>query len=687
MYKVCVDIGGTFTDAIIWDDKDNLTESKVATTPSDFSQGILDILSDAANSCGKSPEQFISEVELIIHGTTVATNALVTRNVAKTALITSRGFRDIIEIRRCLKIETKSMYEAFIPPYESIVPRYLRFVIDEVTRTTGEILKPVDQEELKGIIEKIKKEAVEAIAICLINSYVNPENEKIVEDICNRELDGVFVTCSSDVLPTMGEYARESTSIICACIGPIVSRYMTNLEEKLKRAGFKGQLLIMQANQFAQSVPALIRKPVYLVGSGPAAAPAGAAYLGKVIGEPNFITADMGGTTLDAALTANGEVALATGHWHGEERIGVKVADVSSIGAGGGSIAWFNSLELLSVGPQSASADPGPACYGKGGDEPTVTDAALILGYLPADYFCGGKIKLDINLAKAAVSKIADRINATIEEAAQAIFTTINFEMTNEIARISTRMGHDVRDFSLLACGGGGAMCGAFWADLLGMKKVIVPKYSPSFCAWSMFTLDIGRDYVRSYIRQLNVADPEEINKLYKEMEVEALEELKVFSVSRKDLLIRRSVDVRYSGQYHEIEVDFPIGKIILKDVEQLAEEFHSKHEKLYTFSLPWVPIELINLRLIAKIGGKKVDVKKILVGKKDPSAALKRKRFCYFGGKYLETPIYDSDKLKAGNNIRGPAIIEVSTTTTVIPQGFQCEIDSYGNYIIMRRS
>lgn len=686
MFKVCVDIGGTFTDSIIWDDKGNLTESKVPTTPSDFSQGILDSLADAAKVYGMPTEQFISELELVIHGTTVATNALITRNVARTALITSKGFRDIIEMRRSLKIETKSMYEAFIPPYEPIVPRYLRFVIDEVTRTTGEILKPVHEGEVKAIIEKIKKEGVEAIAICLINSYVNPENEKKVGEICRRELKEVFVTCSSDILPTMGEYARESTCIISACVGPIVSRYMTNLETKLKNAGFKGQILIMQTNQLAQSVSALIKKPVYLVGSGPAAAPAGAAFLGNVIGEPNFITADMGGTTLDAALTAHGEVALASGSWYGDERIGIKVADVSSIGAGGGSIAWFDSLGLLHVGPQSAAADPGPACYGKGGKEPTVTDAALILGYLPADYFCGGKIRLDVELAKTAVKKVADRMQLSIEKAAQAIFTTIDCSMADEIARISTRMGYDVRDFSLLACGGGGAMCGAFWADQLGMQKVIVPNYSSSFCAWSMFTLDIGRDYVRSYIRPLTAADPGEINKLYAEMESEALEELKVFKVTKQNLLIRRSVDVRYSGQYHEIEVDLPLGAITAKDIEKVAEEFHAKHQKLYTFSLPWVPVELRNLRVIAKVAGKKIEVKKIAAGKKDPSAALKRKRLCYFDNEYRETPIYDSEKLKAGNVILGPAVIEVPTTTAVIPGGHQCRVDEYGNYVITRR-
>ena len=686
MYRVCVDIGGTFTDSIIIDDKGNLTESKVPTTPSDFSQGILDSLYDAAKTQNIPEEKFINEIELIIHGTTVATNALVTRRVAKTALITTKGFRDIVEMRRALKIDTKSMYEALIPPYEPIVPRYLRFVVDETTTSTGEITKEVDKLEVKQLIEKIKEEKIEAVAICLINSYVNPKNEKFIENICRKELENVFITCSSDILPTMGEYSRESTCIVSACVGPVVSRYMTNLELKLKKAGFKGQLLIMQANQMAQSVTALKNTPVYLVGSGPAAAPAGASFLGQIINEPNFITADMGGTTLDAALTANSQVALIAGMWYGDERIGIKVADVSSIGAGGGSIAWFNSLGLLKVGPQSAAADPGPACYGKGGTEPTVTDAALVLGYIPADYFCGGKIKLDIDLAKNAIKKIADTMKVSIEEAAQSIFTTVNCSMADEIARISTRMGHDVRDFALLACGGGGPMCGVFWAEQLGIRKVVVPNYSSSFCAWSMFTLDIGRDYVRSYVRLVKAAKPEEISKLYEDMENEALEELKIFNVSLKDLRITRSADIRYLGQYHEVEIDMPSSKVTMEDLENLARDFHAKHEKLYTFSLPWVPVELRNVRLIAKVAGKRLQVKKFAASTEDASRALKRKRSCYFENKYLETPVYDSEKLKAGNIIKGPAIIEVPTTTAVIPSNYQCKVDDYGNYIITRR-
>jgi len=686
MYKVCVDIGGTFTDCVVLDDEGNLFEFKAPSTPTDFSMGVLDALEEAAAAYSKTREGFVGEIELIVHGTTVATNALVTRNVARTAMITTEGFRDIIEMRRSLKIETKSMYEAFIPPYDPIVPRYLRFTVDEETRYTGEITKPLNEDEVKNVIEKIRKEGVEAVAICFINSYANPENERKAAQICERELPDVFVTYSSEILPKMGEYERESTCVISACVGPVVSRYMLSLEERLKEAGFKGQLLIMQANQYTQSVSAVKRKPVYLMGSGPAAAPAGGAYLGNILGESNLITVDMGGTTLDASLIKDGEVALAAGKWLGDERVGVKVVDVNSIGAGGGSIAWIGPLGLLRVGPQSAGAEPGPVCYTKGGEEPTVTDAAVILGYIPSDYFWGGKLKLDVDLAKSAVKKIADRMSMTIEQAAQAIFTTVNSNMANGVSEISTRKGYDVRDFSLLAFGGGGPLCGAFIAGLLDMQKVIVPKFAASFSAWSMFSLDIGRDYVRSYISPLSSASPDAMNQLYQEMVAEALTEFEVLGVSKQDIIVSKYADVHYHGQYHEVEMGLNAGEIASRDIEQLAEEFHQRHEELYTFSMPWVPIELRNLRLIAKVGVQKIEVKKIAAGTKDASEALKRKRPCFFNGGYVDAPIYDSAKLKSGNIIPGPAVVEEPVTTLVIPEGFNCSIDEYGNYILRRK-
>jgi N-methylhydantoinase A len=685
MYKICIDTGGTFTESVVLDSQGKFYEFKTPTTPRDFSEGVLNTIKEAANYFQISVEEFLKRTEWIVHGTTVSTNALVQRKLARTALITSKGFRDIIEMRRSLKIETKSMYDALIPPYEPLIPRYLRFTVDEKTKASGEIISPVNENELQKILEKLKDERIEAIAICFINSYANPANEIRAAEICKQSLNGVFVSYSSDILPKLGEYERESTCVINASVGPIVNRYLTTLETRLRDSGYGNQLLIVQANQFVQSISAIVEKPVYLTGSGPAAGPAGAVKLGDIINENSFLIGDMGGTTWDASLVNNGEVSLKTGEWIEEDRLGIKIVDVTSIGAGGGSIGWMDSLGLLRVGPQSASSDPGPACYNQGGTEPTVTDAAVILGYINPDNYCGGKIRLRKELAETAMQKISRPLDMSNVEAAQALFTTVNSHMADAISEISTRKGYDIRDFNLLSTGGGGPLCGAFVADILGIKKTVVPRFSSSFCAWSMFFLDIGRDYLRSYLTNVNEAKPETMNQLYENMLEEALRDLSVFYVSKTDLVIEKSVEVRYEGQYHILELKLPDTPVTEKEIQSMISEFHKLHEELFTFSLPWVSVELINLRLIVKIKVSEIPVTEIGRGNTDPSPALLRTSQCYFNDKFVDTPIYDGLKLKGGNIIRGSAIIEEPTTTTVIPVDHDCLVDTYGNYIITK--
>ena len=683
MFKICIDTGGTFTDCIVLDGDGKLHEFKSPTTPWDFSEGVMNTIVDAGTSFASSPEDLLKQTEWIVHGTTVSTNALVQRKLSRTALITTKGFRDIIEMRRSLKIETKSMYDAYIPPYEPIIPRYLRYGVTEKTKAAGEITVPLDEEEVRRVAQEIKRQQVEAVAICFINSYANSANEVRAAEICAEELPGVFISCSSLLLPKMGEYERESTCVINASVGPIVKNYLTTLETKLRAAGFQNQLLIVQANQFVQSVAAIVAKPVYLTGSGPAAGPAGAVYLGETIGEENFLIGDMGGTTWDASLVKDKKVSLKVGEWLGDDRIGIKVADVISVGAGGGSIGWLDSLGLLQVGPQSASSNPGPACYGQGGTEPTVTDAAVILGYINPDNFNGGKLKLRADLARTAMGKIADGLNMTIERAAQAMFDTVNSNMADAISEISTRKGYDVRDFNLLAIGGGGPLCGPFVADVLGMPKAIVPRYSSSFCAWSMFFLDIGRDYVRSYLCKSDKADLGIINRLYEDMAAEAFKDVEAFDVSMDDLVFEKSMEMRYQGQYHVLEIHLPEGEITADVTRDVEKRFPALHEELFTFSLPWVPMEMINQRLTAKVKSSKLPIKKVAAGTADASKALLRKHDCYFGGAFVETPIYDGLKLEAGNVIKGGAVIEEPTATTVIPVGKICTVDAFGNYII----
>ncbi len=321
----------------------------------------------------------------------------------------------------------------------------------------------------------------------------------------------------------------------------------------------------------------------------------------------------------------------------------------------------------------------------RGGKEPTVTDAAVILGYIAPDNFCGGKIKLNVELARSAMKKIAEPLKISVEEAANAMFTTVNHNMADGITSISTKKGYDVRDFSLLSFGGGGGLCGVFVADLLGVRKTIVPKFAASFCAWSMFFLNMGRDYIRSYICPVKAARPEAMNQLYHEMTTEALDESKALHISKEDLIVNKYADVRYQGQYHELEMVLPEGDTNSADIEQMESEFHQKHQELYTFSLPWVPVEFRNLRLTATIRTQKIELRKTTAGTSDPSEALKRERKCFFDGSYIETPIYDSSRLKSGNVIPGPAVVEEVTTTVVLPKGFNCQVDEYGNYIIRR--
>ena len=684
MYKACIDTGGTFTDCMVLDETGHLAEFKSPSTPPDFSQGVMDVLGEASKAYAKSCEQFLRETEFIVHGTTAATNALVTRNVARTAMITTEGFRDILEMRRSLKIETHSMYEAFIPPYDPIVPRHLRFVVEEETLPTGEIAKPVRLSDLREVAAKIKSEKCEAVAICFINSYVNDRNEKIAIEICKEELPDAFICGSSDILPKMGEYERESTCVLCACLGPVVDLYMRNLEHSLKASGFQGQLLVIQANQYAQSVEAVLRKPAYVLGSGPAAAPAGAAFLGKRMKRANFITADMGGTTFDSALVIDHAVVLTPGMWLGDDRLGFKVVEVSSIGAGGGSIAKLNALGLLQVGPQSAGADPGPVCYGKGGTAPTVTDAAVILGYIPLDNFWGGKMALRMEDAKASLKKIAEALNLSVEQTAEAIMTTVCSNMADGISEITTRRGFDVREFTLLAMGGGGGLCAAAMTDVLGLREVVVPRFSSSFSAWSMLTLDMGRDYLRSYIAAAKEANVERINQLYEDMMKEAHGEFEALHVPMTEVIYEKSADVRYSGQYHEIEMPLPPGEITAETIAAMDREFHKRHEAVFTFSMDWVPAEIRNLRLIAKVKAKEMTLPVLEAGG-DPSGALKAGRRCFFKGEIKETTIYDGARLRAGNLLTGPSIVEEPTSTVVIPEGFNCTVDNYGNYLLRR--
>jgi N-methylhydantoinase A len=685
MKRAAIDVGGTFTDCLILDEKTgSLQAFKAPTTPHDPSAGLLHSLEKAARASGKSLGDYLREIDLIIHGTTLATNALLTGRGVKTGMLTTKNFRDIIEYRRGYKNIRTSMFHVHVPPYEPLVPRWRRLGIEERTLWNGEMLTPLNEEDLRRSIETLKAEDVKAVAVCFLHSYANPENERRAAETCQKALPNAYVTSSHQILPVWREYERFSTTVVSAYIGPIVASYLTELELRLKKEGFGGALLMVLSSGLVETAEYCVPRAVFLIGSGPAAAPSAGVYVGETRKTKNLISIDMGGTSFEVCLIRNGEIPTSTETWVGDERVAIKMVSTHSVGAGGGSIAWIDSLGLLRVGPQSAAADPGPASYAKGGMEPTVTDADLLLGYVPHDFFLGGEIALDVALAKQAIKKVADPLHLTLPDAAQAIFTTVNSFMADQITEVSTKQGYDVRDFALVVGGGAGPVHGAFIADHLGIPTVIIPTVAALLSAFGMFAMDIGRDFARSYFVRAGTVDLNRVNRLFREMEEDAHAAIRAMRVAEEGVVLRRTVELRYIGQFHEVEVPLPPGEITKENLDEAVQSFHTRHEELYTFRMPWKGVEFLNFRLKATAPKAPFTLRQIGDGN-DPSGALKRKRACLFGGREVETPVYDGEKLRKGNEILGPAIIEERTTTVVVPERYRCSVDEYRNYVLTR--
>ncbi|MBI2985773.1 MAG: hydantoinase/oxoprolinase family protein [Deltaproteobacteria bacterium] len=688
--KCCTDVGGTFTDCLVLDDQGEVHAFKSPTTPEDPTLGLTNALRKAARFFHMELPKFMSNVHLLIaHGTTLSTNALLTGKIAKVGLLTTKNFRDTIEIRRGYKNIRTSRFNVFVPPYQPLVPRYLRLPVEERTLYTGEILKPLKEEDVYSAIRKFKEAEVEAIAICFLHSYVNATHEKRALEICRREMNGAYVTASHEVLPVYREYERFSTTVVSAAVGPITAHYLRALEERLRDIGFKGTLYMVQGGGLVQSVEESARRAVSLIGSGPAAAPSGAIRLGQCINSNKLFSVDMGGTSYDVCLVRDGEIPTTDYNWVGDERIAMKMVDVPSIGAGGGSIAWINSLGLLQVGPQSAGADPGPACYGKGGTQPTVTDADLILGHVPADYFLGGEISLKTDLAEEAIRSVADPLGIDLPTAAMTIFTTVNSLMADEMTEISTKRGYDVRDFVLVVGGGAGPVHGAYLADLLEIPTVIIPRYAATYSAFGMLNMEVGRDFARSLISRKSLLDLERVNQLFTEMEIEARRVLGEIGVSAQQATLRRSMEMRYVGQFHEVEVtEVPLGKIGPKELDEITEAFHRRHKELFTFDMTEREVEFLNVRLKATARQEPLRLAEIPRANGNADQALKRHRPVLWSlpKGYEQTPVYDGTRLAWGHRVAGPAIIEEPATTVVIPGSYVCTVDSVKNYILSRR-
>lgn len=683
MKRICTDVGGTFTDCLVLDEKGSLSMFKSSTTPANPTDGVMNALEKAASFYKQPLSEFLGDVDLLIHGTTLATNTLLTRRGAKTGLITTKNFRDVIDLRRAIRPVDRSMYDVFIEPYEPLVPRWLRLGVEERVLYDGTVETPLNEEETREAAAKLKEEGVEAVVVGFLYSFIKPEHEEKAVNIVKEVIPDASVVASNKILPEWREFERFSTGVVSAYLEPVVSKYLKNLDNRLQEVGFKGTLLMMQASGLIQTVDQCLGRAVQLLHSGPAAAPSAAAYIGEGLGHGNLVSVDMGGTSYDVVLVNEGVIPTTTDKWSADHRVAIKMVDVNSVGAGGGSIARIDALGLLQVGPQSAGADPGPACYGKG-TEPTTTDADLILGYIPEDYFLGGEIKLDPEAARKAIKKIADPLGMKVEEAAQSMYTTINHVMASQISQVLTKRGYDIRDFAMVCGGGAGPVHAASIAEVLGMPKVIIPSVAALYSAFGMFAMDIGRDYARSYPVRTDRIELDTVKRLYEGMEAEAHAAFEAMGVEKKAVAITRSADMRYVGQFHEVEVEAAPGKVNDEWVSATLDLFHGQHETLFRFSMPY-SVEFLTFRVKATVPKAPFELKKVGTGSADATAALKRQRTCIFEGKKVDTPIYDGDKLVAENMIDGPAIIEETTTTVVIPEGYSCKVDEFKNYVLSR--
>ncbi len=682
MKKLCIDVGGTFTDCLVLDESGELHKFKAPTTPDDPTVGFFDAVGKAGRRDGQTVEEFLAGVEMIVHGTTLGTNTLITGRGARVGMITTKGFRDLVEIRRGIKNLHGGMFNLFVPPYQPLVPRSLRLGVEERTLYTGEVRTALNTDEVRTAARQLVAGGCQAIVIGFLHSYINREHERQAKALVQDLAPGVYVTTSSEILPVWREFERFSTSIVSAYIGPEVARYLRKLETGLRQRAFSGSLLIMLANGLVQVVENCVDRAIYTLGSGPAAAPYGGRYLAGLHARRNLLSVDMGGTSFDICMVRDGEVPTTTDGWVGEERVAIKMVDVSSVGAGGGSIAWIDSLGLLRVGPQSAGADPGPAAYGRG-ESATVTDADLVLGYIPADYFLGGEIKLDVERSRRAIDAVGQSLGMDVETAALAIFTTINSVMAHGIGEVCTKKGHDVRDFVMVAGGGAGGVHAAGIAKLLSIPEVIVPRVAALMSAFGMFTMDIGQEYVRSKFRNRDQLDAGQLRALYEEMRQEAVASFALIGVPEGDLRYQRTIEMRYVGQFHDVEIDVPPGDIQSELIDQLVQRFHQRYKQIYTYSMLWLPVEFLTFRLRVTAPRRPVELPQASACGSDVEAARRGRRRCRFDAGPIEAPVYDWERLSPGHRIVGAAVVDDPTTSVLVPPGFDCTVDAYRNLVL----
>ena len=690
-YRVGVDIGGTFTDIVLMDENGGVLTKKISSSVDNYAQAIVDGLAEVFESHCLSGQDVLE----VLHGTTVASNAILEHKGAKTGLIGTKGFRDVLEIRN---LRMPRLYDLNWEKPAPLVERYLRLVVDERVNTKGEILNELDRGEAETVVDRLLEEDVEVIAVSLINSFANPKHEQILKEIIRRKAPDLPVCISFDVLPEIKEYERTSTTVINAYLLPIVSHYLRNLQNEFADVSITAPLLLMQSNGGLMTAEAAGRLPCNIVESGPAGGVVGGYAFGEKVGLKDIITFDMGGTTAKASLIENGEYTrslefqigggiltgsrLMTGSGY---LLKVPAIDLAEVGAGGGSIVWIDAGGSMQIGPQSAGAKPGPVCYDIGGEDPTVTDANVILGYLNQEYLVGGELKIDASRSnKVFADTIAKPMELSVEHAAYGAHQIAISNMIRAIRAVSSERGRDPRRYAMVPFGGNGPLFAAGMARELQMKQIVVPPSPGLFSSFGLLYADVEHHYSRTVQRVVREMEPSSLTDVWKTLEDQAREQLKIDGFSDDQMRFRRSANMHYKGQIFELTVFAPNGDFNLEKIAELEEAFGQEHERTYGHRAgPEEPVELVNAQLIGMgIPDRPRIPERVTAERRGPTGALPN-RNAYFGPAtgWLDTPVIHRADLTEPRS--GPCIVEEYDATCLVPPGAKAHLDEGGNIII----
>jgi len=678
--RIGIDVGGTFTDVVLVDKQGKFYRLKTPTTHYDLAKGVLTGLEEILQLSG----QPIEELRYLIHGTTIGTNAICEGKGAKAGLITTKGFEDVLEIRRVARPK-EAIYDFEVDNPPPLIPRYLRKGIIERINSKGEVVVPLDENSVREVVDFFRREGVEAIVISLLFSFLNPSHEQRVAQICRERFPQALVSLSSEVCPEFREYERTCTTVMNGYLGPVIHRYMDNLKSRLNEKYGEVELHIMTSNGGSMPVEVAKDYAANLINSGPSGGALATGFITKLIGRELAVGVDMGGTSFDITIIDGGIPKTTT--WGGviEYPIKLPMIDTRSIGAGGGSIARVDEFGVLHVGPESAGSDPGPACYNWGGTDPTVTDANLVLGRVNPDYFNGGKQKLYPELARQAIKKhVADKMGVSVEEAALSIIKVINANMMKGMSGVSVERGYDLREFAMVAFGAACALHAAEMAREINIPEVIIPPMGGLFSAVGLVVADVMHDYVKTVSKRQDEIKPKELLAAFKSLDEKGLQQLKDDRVDEKDMELQWSADMRYDGQSWELNIPIACTPVLgSKEMKKIEDSFHEAHYRTYSYSNPGEKLEFVNLRARAIGKNPKLTLPRYPVAPTPPSKALKEKRTVWLEGGHIEIPIYEREQLGVGTSVPGPCIVEEDINTIFIPTGDTATVDEFKNLVI----